>query len=964
MQKILAIDDDADNLAKLPALLKNLKPECAVSTAASGAEGIERAGAESPDVILLAAGMPEMDGFETCRRLKSHERTKHIPVIMIMASGMDARSRMSGLEAGAEAFLTAPIDPSELISQVKVALRIKQAEDALRRERNSLEQAIRERTASLLLEIAERKKAEAQIQHNEARLRSLVGIFQYRAQSRREFLDNALQEAIQLTESSIGYIYFYHEERHQFVLNTWSKEVMKECAIDKPPTCYELDQTGIWGEAVRQRKPIVINDFQAAHPLKKGYPQGHVALTRFLTVPIFEAQRIIAVVGVANKGSDYDETDVLQLTLLMDAVWKAVDIEEAKEALRESEENHRALVEGLPDIVMRFDRHGRHLFVSDNVSQMVDLQATQFIGRTHRELGFPEAQCRFWEQAIGAVFDSGVPSETEFSFDGKQGPVICNWRLVPERDAGGMVRSVLSISRDITAHRRAEQSYRTLFNEMLNGFALHEIVCDAAGDPVDYRFLAVNPAFERLTGLTAQAIVGRTALEALPGTERHWIETYGKVALTGEPVFFENYSAAMDKHFEVTAFRPAAGQFVCIFADITERKRAEQEQAKLQAQLQQAQKMESVGRLAGGVAHDFNNMLNVILGHTEMALETVDPAQPLFGDLTEIRKAAHRSADLTRQLLAFARKQIVVPKVLDLNETVEGMLRMLRRLIGEDIELAWLPGLATWPVKVDPSQIDQILANLCVNARAAIVGGGKVTIETGNAALDEAYCAAHPGLVPGEYACLSVSDDGRGMDPETLAHIFEPFFTTKEVGEGTGLGLATVYGAVQQNKGFIDVRSAPGQGSIFSVYLPRHVGEAGRALTEGAAEEAVGGQETILLVEDEPILLKLIQIMLERQGYTVLAMNSPSEAGRLAAEYADPIHLLMTDVVMPGMNGRELWQQIGGLRPETKCLFMSGYTANVIADHGVLDPGVHFIQKPFMRKQLAAKVREALEQKI
>jgi len=649
-----------------------------------------------------------------------------------------------------------------------------------------------------------------------------------------------------------------------------------------------------------------------------------------------------------------------QVTGLIFSLFETTDRKRAEEALRESEEMHRALVEGLPDIVMRFDREGRHLFVSDNVRETVDMEAAQFIGKTHAEFGFPEAQCRFWDDAIRQVFDSGKPSETEFAFEGKAGPVIFNWRLLPERDARGAVSSVLSISRDITAHRKAEQEYQTLFREMLDGFALHEIILDTAGTPVDYRFLAVNPAFERMTGLKAGDIAGRTVLEVLPGTERHWIETYGKVALTGEPIQFMNHSAVLGKHFEVTAFRPAPGQFACIFQDITSRKRAEEEKEKLQSQLNQAQKMESVGRLAGGVAHDFNNMLSVILGHVEMVLERVDPGQPLFADLLEVRKAAQRSADLARQLLAFARKQTVAPKVLDLNETVEGMLKMLRRLIGEDIDLAWLPGGNLAPVRVDPSQLDQILANLCVNARDAIAGVGKITIETGAAALDKAYCAEHAGFVPGEYVLLAVSDNGCGMDAETLGHLFEPFFTTKELGKGTGLGLATVYGAVKQNNGFINVYSEPGHGTTFRIYLPRHAAKTVRPAEKGSEEPVARGHETVLLVEDEPAILEMVTMMLKREGYTVVGAGTPGEAIRLAREHTGPIHLLMTDVVMPEMNGRDLARNLMSIYPGINRLFMSGYTANVIAHHGVLDEGVHFIQKPFSMEDLAVKIREAL----
>ncbi|MFZ4440629.1 MAG: PocR ligand-binding domain-containing protein [Syntrophales bacterium] len=400
-----------------------------------------------------------------------------------------------------------------------------------------------------------------------------------------------------------------------------------------------------------------------------------------------------------------------------------------------------------------------------------------------------------------------------------------------------------------------------------------------------------------------------------------------------------------------------------IISDITERKQAEQEKAKLQAQLLQSQKMESVGRLAGGVAHDFNNMLGVILGHAEIAMDQVDPAQPLHADLQEIRNAANRSADLTRQLLAFARKQVISPKVVDLNDTVAGMLKMLQRLIGEDIHLVWQPDVSLRPIRVDPSQIDQLLANLCINARDAIAGVGKLTIETGNTSFDEDYCADHAGFVPGEYVLLAVSDDGCGMDKEILDKLFEPFFTTKGVGKGTGLGLATVYGIVKQNNGFINVYSEPGKGTTFRIYLPRYIGQAEQIQRQEMPEPILRGQETILLVEDEPTLLELSKILLETQGYRVLAAGAPSEAIRLAGEYSGAIHLLMTDVVMPEMNGRDLADKMLSLNPNLRCLFTSGYTADVIAHHGVLDENVHFIRKPFSRKDLAAKVREALDQK-
>ncbi len=395
--------------------------------------------------------------------------------------------------------------------------------------------------------------------------------------------------------------------------------------------------------------------------------------------------------------------------------------------------------------------------------------------------------------------------------------------------------------------------------------------------------------------------------------------------------------------------------------DITERKKAEEERKKLQDQLTQAQKMESIGRLAGGVAHDFNNMLSVILGYAELAMDKVGQSHPISIDLLEIHKAAERSMNITRQLLAFARRQTIAPIALDLNETIEDMLKMLRQLIGEDIELAWFPGAHVWPIRIDPSQIDHLLANLCVNARDAITGVGKITIETKNISFDEEYCATHAGFLPGEYVMLAVSDDGIGMAPETLENLFEPFFTTKEASKGTGLGLATVYGIVKQNNGFINVYSEPEKGTTFKIYLSRHIANGENTQIQDRHTHDTIGSETILLVEDEPSLLDMTKMILERLGYTVIEAGTPETAIELARDHAGEIHLLVTDVIMPEMNGRDLSDKLLALYPNLKCLFMSGYTANVIAHHGVLDEGVNFLQKPFTKQQLAVKIRAVLD---
>jgi len=389
-----------------------------------------------------------------------------------------------------------------------------------------------------------------------------------------------------------------------------------------------------------------------------------------------------------------------------------------------------------------------------------------------------------------------------------------------------------------------------------------------------------------------------------------------------------------------------------VVRDITERKR-------LEAMLHQSQKLDALGQLAGGVAHDTNNMLGVIIGYTDLLEERLGEDAQSMADLAQIQKASQRSSDLIRQLLAFARKQVIQPRKADLNQLVEDTQRMLRRLIGENISLVWKPATALWNTWVDPSQIDQILANLTVNARDAIDGSGSILLETQNLNVDETFCESHPDAVPGDYVALTVTDTGHGMTPETRAHIFEPFFTTKESGRGTGLGLAMVYGILRQNGGFVTVYSTPTMGTSFHLCFPRY--QAGSTEEPAAEPRAplLGGQETLLLVEDEEVLLDLGKTVLEGAGYRVIPAASPIQAQARLSEIEQAIDLLVTDLVMPGMSGWELYQWIRLVRPGTRALFMSGYPANTLPSQEIL--GSAFLQKPFSREELLRKVRAVLD---
>ena len=384
------------------------------------------------------------------------------------------------------------------------------------------------------------------------------------------------------------------------------------------------------------------------------------------------------------------------------------------------------------------------------------------------------------------------------------------------------------------------------------------------------------------------------------------------------------------------------------------------EHIKLEEQLRQAQKMESIGRLAGGVAHDFNNILTVILNYAQLSMEKLDTADPLYENLKEINDAAGRSADIIQQLLAFARRQTISPKVIETNKTIENMLKMLKSLIGDEIELIWRPASDIWQITADPAQISQILTNLCINAKEAINGTGRITIETKNVTFNEEYISLHTGFKPGEFVLISVSDNGPGMDKSLLDNIFEPFYTTKNSSKSTGLGLATVYGITKQNKGFVSVYSEPGAGATFKIYLPHSTDSLEVFKPEENKKAHKPNGETILVVDDDTVILSLLKRVLINFGYTVLTSSKPEEAIAIAGKHKGIINLLLTDVFMPEMNGRDMAGIILKSHPSAKVLFMSGYSSETIEQKGILDKNVNFIQKPFNTKNMAAMIQELI----
>lgn len=778
--------------------------------------------------------------------------------------------------------------------------------------------------------------------------------------SLRDLLRKALDETGQMVDSPVGFYHFVEKDQKTLSLQQWSTRTLDEfCHTEAFGQHYPIDRAGVWVDCVHQKRPVVHNDY-ASLPHKKGLPEGHAELVRELVVPIFREGLVVAILGVGNKPEDYTDKDVETVSYLADVTWQIVDKKRMEEAREKSEFLFRSV----------FEHHAAvKLIIDPEDGSIIDANkaAEQYYGWSKDRLKSMKIH------EINTLSPGEVKHEME-----KARYMNRVYFEFKHRRSDGSVRDVSvftskinvngkdllhSIVHDITDRKRTEkrlQESELKYRNLIELAPMGIFTTTSTGEA-----LTVNSAMARILDqdCTEETIRHFRDLQSYLYIEAsRRAEFLKEITEKGQVENFE-YEARTVKNRKIwlrmnarIARKNDDGSFVIdgFATDITAQRRMEE-------QLRQAQKMESVGRLAGGVAHDYNNMLSVILGYSELALTKVQRTHPLYEDLREIHDAATRSADVTRQLLAFARKQAISPKIIRVNETVEGALKMLRRLIGEDIDLIWLPGEIRWPVKMDPSQIDQVLANLCVNARDAIIGTGKITIETDLTVFDADYCSEHPGFLEGEFVMLAVSDNGVGMDKDTQDNLFEPFFTTKEIGQGTGLGLATVYGITKQNNGFINVYSELGKGTTFRLYFPCDKTPQ-RVKQEAPGLDVLAGKgETVLLVEDEPAILNMAELMLRKMGYTVLAAGTTVQAMDLAKTHAKTIQLLVTDVIMPEMDGRMLSEHISTTIPGVRFLFMSGYTANVIAQHGVLDEGTNFIQKPFSLQDFARAVRNALE---
>ena len=631
----------------------------------------------------------------------------------------------------------------------------------------------------------------------------------------------------------------------------------------------------------------------------------------------------------------------------------------AMEALRANQERLRLLLDSTAEGIYGIDLEGNCTFCNPAAARMLGYPGPEallgknvhaLVHHTRRDgTAYPNHECPIYD-----AFRTGeeVRVEVELFWRHDISSFDCDYFAHPIRKDGEIVGAVVTFL-DITERLRTQETLRqkeARFRELAE--ASFEGVSIAEGGII----LEANRGFAEIFGYTLEEVIGRSTIDFVAPESVDVVRHRVSENIEGRYEMIGTRKDGRKLILEVAGRTVQVGgrtERISAIRDLTEKRH-------LEAQFRQAQKMEAVGRLAGGVAHDFNNLLTVILSYTGMLMDGVSPQDPRADDLEQIRKAALAAASLTRQLLAFSRQQVIEPRLINLNDIVSSSEKMLGRLIGEDVALKTIYSTGPLTVRIDPGQVEQVIMNLVVNARDSMPVGGKLTIETANVILDAEYALDHCPSIPGRYAMLAVSDSGCGMDEETRAKIFEPFFTTKEMGRGTGLGLATVYGIVKQSDGFIWVYSEVGQGTTFKIYLPLLDKPPGDAGVEHESEVAATGTETILLAEDAAAVRLAAREILERFGYTVL--EAPNGAVALhTAKHEGQIDLLLTDVVMPEMSGRELADRFTGLRPETKVLFMSGYTDDAIVRHGLLRANIAYLQKPFSPDALARKVREVLD---
>jgi len=1012
-KKVLLIDDDLTQLRLMEGLLKKIG--FSVFAFQSPVQALKNVTQDNPpDLVITDIYMPEINGWELCRCLRSDVMpyTKDVPILIISSIFLGEGILKTAQEAGADDFIEMPIDPEKLVLTIQ----------------RVLESRKREKIVNRILWVADSEENNLSVPGSNYCLKQV----------------SSIKQAIK----SIN------EKKYDLVIISHKLYEDPTLLIKK---IYEISDQTIIIAVVSEK---TTRDF--IYWLEKG-----------ISAIIKEPAPIEHIINLYEK-IKLEKTLIQTRELLEQKVRESLG-EELKWA---------TILDAIPSGVFVKDENLKYIRVNKSYAVFFNQNHKEFANFDDKEL-FDEPSADEFISICKQALNGNIYQNSDLALYISGEEKIFNAFIAPLRDAEGRTKGVYGAFQDFTEIRKLQQNYKNLFESMQEAFAEHEFVYDEHGVPVDYRFLIANEAFQKMTGLKVKDIIGKTVKEVLPNIEPFWVLTYAQVVVTGNSITFEMFSDSLNRHYLVHAFKTGEHRFACVFtditekkrfeeeirrlnrewqlaydninsiiwflnknfeitktnnavikllkltpdevlgkkcweivhgtheapsfcpvirllktkkretlefqrddrwyevvvdpvfgdnnqltgfihilSDITERKRMESEKEELQKQLIQSQKLDTIGKLAGGVAHDFNNMLSVIMGNIDLSILKLETGEPVKENLEEVRKAVEWASELTKKILAFGQKQDMNPKVLDLNNEISTHIKLLKRVIPERIEIKWIPCEDLWNVYLDPAHLDMILLNLCVNARDAIPNEGKITIEVANKKIDMSVAKRYPNAIPGEYVMLRVSDTGTGIAPEIMDKIFEPYFTTKKPGEGTGLGLATLCGTVRQNNGFVTVESSLGKGSTFTIYLPRY--------KEGKDKEKENSNNwdykldvipeekrgAVLIIEDEKGVLEILNQIVYRMGFEPILTNDPIEALEQAQQNKSKIKLLISDIVLPVMNGFDLSKKIEEIIPSIKKIFITGYSEEL-----KIKPlqEVHLVKKPFSVQILTQKIKEVLE---
>jgi len=942
-RSVLLVDDDRDFADTLGEILELRGYRAEIAYDAETA--LAKAANCKFGVALVDVRLGQQNGIGLLHSL-SEERPKMLCVMMTAYATLE--TAVAALQEGAYAYLRKPLSHEDLFATLDRCFE----KIRLEREKAAAEESLRNRNQELVdLNARLRQMVEAA-----RRLTACESIGDLGKILLDEFSKNMAVEG--------GSLYLCADEGLELV---HSIEGLHTPAV----VPYPVREGSVFHRALTEKEPVFIEDISEERNLVgsgwEGYRNGS-----FLVFPLVDDRGVaMAILSIHNKKQPPFVTQDLELGQVLTSLSReTLRVLRVTEARQKSEKRFRELIENGSDIITVLDEEATILYESPSVERILGYSPEEMVGKSGYDFIHPEDREKLADAFKSGVRESRNPIPMEYRFRHKDG----SWRVLESVGRNllqdSAMQGIIANTRDVTERRRAEETLRESedrFRSMVQN--LSDVVWVVDGET---RFKYETPSSFRVTGYEAGYLIGKVGFEFVHPEDLVGVQTAFREVVQREnrliPTAFR-FRHSNGHWLELEAVgsnmldHPGIRGIVVTARDVTDKKRMEEERIELEKQLRQAQKMEAIGQLAGGVAHDFNNLLLAIQGYTDMALEDLPVESPTREDLKEVAKAVDRAAALVRQLLAFSRRGKLKQEYLDLSDTISELMKMLRRVIGENIELSVKTAPGLWRVYADRGQIEQVLMNLCVNARDAMAEGGEIAIATRNVYLDRAYSERRPWVEEGRYVRLSVSDSGIGIPPEYQERVFEPFFTTKEVGQGTGLGLATVYAVTKRHGGFVDLQSQPGRGTTFHIFLPAVVqAENGESHEEGPAP-IVGGDETILLAEDEELVRNLATRILEKGGYKVLLARDGDEAVQMFDEHADEIDLCLLDVVMPKRSGKNVYEHIASRAPETAVLFSTGYSFRVFETGDPSGKEHDLIEKPYQMGALLAKVREILDRR-